>query len=272
MSARSAHLKFIGAAGAAVLAVGMVATPAVAASQDLTYNCSSLGLVSVSLDPGPIPATMVAGQTSPRTMNMVVHVPDTLAPLVGGQTVTGSVVASGANNTFPFNLTIPSQTVPTTAPVDINASGPGKIRPLKAGIWTVKAGDIAANLVLSGIGPLSDTCLAPTDVTQNFGTIKVTKDKTNTTAKASYNARKDKATGTAKVKSHYGLKATGKVTFTLKKGHKKIAKATAKLNSRGIAKHVFAKVKKSGKYTITAKYAGNSNLNGSSDGARFRVK
>jgi hypothetical protein len=74
------------------------------------------------------------------------------------------------------------------------------------------------------------------------------------------------------VKSHFGLKVTGKVKFILKKGTHKIKTMKDKLNKKGVAKVKFSGVKKPGKYSITAKYGGSANMKGSSDKATFKVK
>lgn len=293
MSVRSAHLKLVGAAGAATLAVGMVAAPAVAAATTMQYNCPLFAaangfpgsngqeeLVTTALDPGTLPTTMVVGQKVTNADASIVVSLDpfqTGAAATFGTSVSGSLVADGAGGTLAFNMPFSDTAIPQTPgqSMEIDAAGPATIRPTRTGTWTLNAGDMTANLTVSG-GPggtttVPEACTAPTDGSQALGTITVTKDTTKTTTSAAYSAKKDKATGTAKVKSHYGTKATGKVTFTLKKGKKTVAKATASLK-KGVAKHAFSKVKKSGKYTITAKYAGNSNLKGSSDGASFRVK
>ena len=66
---------------------------------------------------------------------------------------------------------------------------------------------------------MSDACTAPTNGTQTLGTISVSKDKSKTATAASYNGKKNVATGKAKVKgAKYKLPGTGKVKFTLKKG------------------------------------------------------
>ncbi len=106
----------------------------------------------------------------------------------------------------------------------------------------------------------------------HFGTITVSKDKTTTATSADYNATKNIATGKAKVKSHFGLKPTGSVKFTLKKGTHKIKTLSGKLNKKGIAKVSFKGVKAKGKYSITGKYTGNKALKGSSGKATFAVK
>ncbi len=269
------NLKLTGAAGAAALAIGSLASPALAASQHITYTCDVLGPTDVSLNPGSIPATMVAGQTSKRTMHMVVHLDavQTGTAKTFGDSVDGTAVATGANKTFPFNMTIPNQSIPSSGTMDVSASGPGKIRPLQAGTWTVKAGDMVATLTLHGT---SDTtvplnCVAPTDSTTHYGTIAVSKDKTTTAVTASYAAAKDIATGKAKVKSHFGLKATGKVNFILKKGTHKIKTLSGAVNKKGIAKVQFKNVKSKGNYSITGKYLGDHNLKGSSGKDTFTV-
>src|SRR6476646_10387702 len=137
---------------------------------------SNSHLKLVGIDPGTLPATMVAGQTSSRTMNMVVHLTSGQADLARNDTVSGTTTATGAAKSFPFKMTIPSQTIPATGAADITASGPGKIRPLSAGTWTVKAGDFSVSLTISGIGTVPSTCTAPTDTTTHYGTIAVSKD------------------------------------------------------------------------------------------------
>jgi len=272
MPVRKNHLKLVvGAAGAAALTIGTVAA-AFATSRDIKYSCATLGATNVSLDVGSIPTKMVAGQKSKRTMHMVVHLTDPQVTPARGQTVSGTVTSSGAKKTFPFNMKIPQQTVPIgTGPVDITASGPGTIRPLTAGTWVVKAGDLAASLTISNLGTIPDTCAAPTNPSRVFGTIAVAKDTTTTTAGATYKASRHLAIGKAKVRSHFGLRATGKVKFTLKKGTHKIAAIKGKLNKRGIAHAKFKDVKKHGRYSITAKYLGNAALKTSKDKATFTV-
>jgi hypothetical protein len=274
------NLKLTGAAGAAAaLALGTIAAPALAASHDLSYLCDTLGPTNATLDVGTIPATMVAGQTSTRTMHMVVHLDQTQtgAAQSFGTSVNGKAVASGANNTFPFKLIIPDTAIPQTtgATMDVPANGPGTIRPLKAGTWTVTAGDMVATLNLSGgVGgtqTLTPNCLAPTDSTANFGTITVSKDKTKSAVSASYSKATKAAHGKAKVTSHFGLKPTGKVKFTLKKGTHAIKSISSTLNKKGVAKATFKGVKAKGKYSIVGKYAGDHDLKGSHGSGTFTV-
>jgi hypothetical protein len=288
MTVRSKHMKAVGVTSAALLTIGALSSPAAAVSKNFDYNCPAFGAagpgedsVNADLNPGSFPATMVAGQTvtnAGASMSVNLDQAQTFFAQSVGTSVSGKVVATGAGNSFPFTMTIPTTPIPQTvgATMQVPASGPAKIRPLKAGTWTVKAGPMTANLTVSGgaggTQSLAVACTAPTDGSATYGTIKVSKDKTTTAATAGYNAKKDVAKGKAKVRSHFGLRATGKVVFILKKGTKRIAKASDTLNKKGIATHAFKHVKKHGKYSITAKYVGNSNLKGSSGKDTFRVR
>src|SRR6185503_1726657 len=110
------------------------------------------------------------------------------------------------------------------------------------------------------------------NATSEPATVAVTKDGSKTVTKASYSAKKDVATGTAKVAgSKFKLAGTGKVKFTLKKGTKTIKSVTEKLK-KGKATAHFTKVKAKGKYSITAKFGGDAGLKGSSGKASFTVK
>jgi hypothetical protein len=287
MTVRSTHLKAVGVTSAALLTIGVLASPAAAVSKNFDYNCPVFAAagpgedsVNADLDPGSFPANMVAGQTvtnSGATLDVNLDTAQEFLASTFGNSVSGTVVATGANNTFPFHMVIPATPIPAPpSTLKVHAAGPAKIRPLKAGTWTVKAGDMTATLTVSGGAGGAQTlpveCTAPTDASATYGKITVTKDKTTTAVAAAYSSKKDIAHGKAKVKSHFGLKATGKVVFILKKGTTRIAKATTTLNKKGIATHAFKRVKKHGKYSITAKYLGNGNLKGSSGKDTFRVR
>ena len=100
-----------------------------------------------------------------------------------------------------------------------------------------------------------------------LGTITVSKDKTK--SKVSATVKGSTATVKDKVKSHFGLKATGKVKFTLKKGSTVVGHAKGKISKKGVAKVSFKKLK-STKYTVTAMYKGSSNLKGSTGKTTFK--
>jgi len=182
---------------------------------------------------------------------------------------------------------VPPSTVAT-------ATGNTLLRATKAGTYTVKLGDLG-KVHLAGFDAQGDpvavnqqvdfptpntpftactndaTATTVQDATPANVTVAVTKDKSTTKTTAAYNAKKDKATGTAKVKGHFGLPGTGKVKFTLKKGTKTVKSITATLK-KGAASAAFKNVKAKGKYSITAKFAGDAALKASSGKDTFTVK
>ena len=107
----------------------------------------------------------------------------------------------------------------------------------------------------------------PTDGTQVLGTTTVAKDKTK--SKVSAKVKGSTANVSDKVKSHFGLKPTGKVTFTLKKGSKTVGKAKGKISKKGVAKVSFKHLGSS-KYSVSASYKGDKNLKGSKGKASFK--
>jgi hypothetical protein len=278
MSVRTKNLKLVGVGSAVALTIGAIAAPALAATKDVVYTCTTLGPTSATFNYGTIMPTMVAGQTDKHAMSQVIHLTAAQGAVAKsfGDSVSGTLKAKGANGTMPFKMTIPSTPLNGGAQ-DIDAAGNGTIMPTKAGTRTVSLGDMTATLVLSKSGSPDTTvpasCTAPTDGTQNLGTVTVTKDKSKTVVVAGYNATKDKATGTATVKGKtYQLPGTGKVKFTLKKGSTVKATDTEKLNAKGKATAVFKNVKKAGTYTIKASFGGDKGLKGSSGSDTFTVK
>jgi len=199
------------------------------------------------------------------------------------------------------NLTVPKSPMgtlgsTTTAPV----SGSTLVRPTKAGTFTLNLGnlgdpaglpagavtlegfDAGGNVLntaifpdggafgqctnVAGKTPLADALAAP-------ATVAVSKDKSKTKTTASYNAKKDVATGKAKVSGKkFGLTGTGKVKFTLMKGKKTVKSMKAKINKKGVATAAFKKVKAKGTYTIAASFKGDGGLKGSSGKDSFKVK
>jgi hypothetical protein len=284
MTARSTHLKFVaGAAGAAALAIGAVAAPAVAAAGDVTftYNCSApVGATQVTINPGTFPSSIVAGQTVPATgMTLAVTLSQTQLLTLEGATadhIRGSLSSTGA---FSYSGTLPSTALDNPPPAEgqtIQATGvTGTLRPTSAGSYTVKAATASGSLTASNSGTdiatFNPTCTPPTNGSNDLATVAVTKDTTKTTVKSAYAKSKKTATETATVKSHFGLKPTGSVKFVLTKGST-TKKITAKVNSKGKAVAKFTKITKSGKYKVVATYGGNAALKKSSGTVKFTVK
>ena len=113
----------------------------------------------------------------------------------------------------------------------------------KAGTFTFKLGDLG-KVDLAGLqrgrhaADASSTFPTPTALrpcTNNAGATtsgrrispapsRSARTRPRRPSAAAYNAKKDIATGKAKVKSHFGLKATGKVKFVAQEGHATIVK------------------------------------------------
>ncbi len=294
MSLRSKHLKLIGAAGAAALTVGAVASPALAAgTASANYTCGTpLGPAHASAvdNAATAPATMAVGQPLATTGTFTLDAGTTLlAEGLGWSQVKGTITTKPTGSRAGLKMSFPKTTLgsgPGGSTV-ANASGSILAGSVVKDSFTFKLGDIG-KVSLTGFGTTPGTVTFPNS-DGSFGrcmnddgttplkdggtnvTTKLVKDKTTTKASADYNAKKDVATGKAKVKSHFGLPATGKVKFILKKGTHKIKTLSDKLNKKGVAKVSFTGVKKPGKYSITAKYGGSSNMKGSSDKATFKV-
>jgi len=303
MSVRS-HYKLLGAAGAAALTVGVLAGPAVAAGEEtatVNYTCTSPAgdaTPSATYAVNKPPATMIAGQVIklPATATFTLDAGTTgLATVgLGWKSFGGTLKTTPTATRTGLNMTLektPLANGPAGTTV-ANVSGKALLRGFKAGTYTLKLGNIG-HVHLQGYdaadNPLSPPVDFPTkdnafkpcvnnagattlrDALSNPATVKVTKDKTTTAVVAAYNGKKNIATGKAKVKSHFGLKPTGKVKFTLKKGSHVVKTLKASVNKKGIAKATFKHVSKKGKYSITGKYLGNKALKVSSGKDTFRV-
>jgi hypothetical protein len=298
MTVRSTHLKLIGAAGAAALAIGTVASPALAAAStaSVTYTCSTpLGDAhpSSAYSVASAPTKMAVGQPLKTTGTFTLDAQTTgLATLgLGWSTFKGSITTKPSAGQAGLALTFPKTPLGNGPGGTTNASAKGAtLAGTRVGAFTFKLGDLG-RVVLTGYdasGAKAGQAIFPTagsygkcmndagTTTLMSGatavTTKIVKDTTKTTESAAYKAKTKKAISKAKVKSHFGTPATGKVTFILKKGTHKVKTLTGKINKKGVAKVVFKGVKAKGKYSITAKYAGSKTLKGSSGKDTFRVK
>jgi hypothetical protein len=294
------NLKLTGAAGAALAITAALSAPALAAGEEtanVSYDCSGFTVPATYAVNQP-PAKIVAGQVVKlgTTATYSLDAGTTAAaPVVLGPTTTqvgGKVTTAPGGKGVGLNLTIARTALAnngdgsTTAP----ASGKTLLEATKAGSYTLKLGDIGkvhlqgydASNAKTGFVDFPDgstftPCVNPAGTTtlkngsNDPATVKVVKDKTTTAVTAGYSKAKQQATGTAKVKSHFGLKPTGKVKFTLKKGTHVITSITSKLNKKGVAKATFKNVKKAGKYSIVGKYSGNAALKSSKGTDTFSV-
>lgn len=273
------HLKLIGASSAALLIAGMAASPALAAPATIAYACGPV-VLPITMDPGTLPSSLTAGQKVKQSFTSAsIHLDAGtvgVAQAQGWTAVSGTSTGDGTDGGAMYKLTIPQTAVPATAgaTLDLPATGALTLQPTKAGTYMVFAGTSTAFIQgYDATGPTNSItlpCTPPTDGSNQLGTIKVNKDKTKTKASATDSGTTVK--GKAKVKSHFGLKATGKVTFTLLKGTHKVGTAKGKLSTKGVAKVTFKNVTKAGKYTVKAAFKGDKALKGSKGSTSVKVK
>lgn len=297
MSVRRNNLTLVSAAGAALALTAAVAGPALAAGEEtanVKYSCASgAAHPTATYAVNAPPAKMAAGQTVklPTTAKLTLTAPDAgLAqtvlsdpgpPANPAVKFNGSITTKTSNGAVGLSLAI-AKTAFATAPANTvaNASGKTLLRSTSVGTFTLKLGDIG-KVHLTGFDstgaklnsfdfPSSDGSFGPCNnvagkTTLKNGTtaatVKVVKDSTKTAVGATSKV-KHTVVGTAKVKSHFGLKATGKVKFSLMKGSKAIKSVTKTLKKQA-AKATFTGVK-AGKYTVKAKYLGSKALKSSS--------
>jgi hypothetical protein len=297
MTVRSAQLKLVGAAGAAALAVSALASPALAAgTASITYTCTTpLGDAhpSAVYSVANAPAKMAAGQPSKTTATFTLDPATTALATgqLGWSKFSGTIKTTPSASKAGLNLKIPRTALGSLGNSTVAHAKGSTLAGTKVGSFTFALGALGT-VSLTGYDS-SGTKLGTVDFPNSDGTFgrcqndagsttlmngatavttKVVKDTTKTKESASYAAKKKKASSSAKVKSHFGTPATGKVTFTLKKGTHKVKTLKGKINKKGVAKVVFKGVKAKGKYSITAKYAGSKSLKGSSGKDTFTVK
>jgi len=80
-----------------------------------------------------------------------------------------------------------------------------------------------------------------------------------------------RATGTAQVTSHFGLRPTGTVAFRLQRGTQVIKTVHSTLDRHGAARAAFPKVTRPGRYSIVVAYGRNAALTGSTGQDTFTV-
>ena len=301
MSVRT-HYKLIGAAGAAALALGALAGPALAAAStaSASYTCNTQfgpAHPSAVYNMSSPPATLAVGQGVATTATITLDAGTTgLATAgLGWTSFNGTITTAPSATLAGLSLKVKKTTLGTGgAPGTTVAPATGSILAgTKLGTFTFTLGNLGS-VALNGfdpagtkLGSASFPSPGPTGNGRCFNdaaggtpllaagnpvTVNVVKDTTKTAEKAKYSAKKNTATGIATVTSRFGTPATGKVTFTLKKGTHKVKSVKGTLNKKGVASVAFKHVAKKGKYSITGKYAGSATLTGSADKAKFTVK
>jgi hypothetical protein len=298
MSVRRKNLTLVSAAGAALALTAAVAGPALAAGEetaDVNYSCDGgIATPTAHYAVDAPRAKMAAGQTVKlgTTATFSLNATDSATaqavltdqgpPVRQATAVGGTITTKTSNGAVGLDLKIAKTDFGngTAGATDANVTGKTLLRSTSVGTFTLKLGDIGKVHLVGFDSTGAETqafdfpspdgtftgCVNTAGKTTlkngaTAATVKVVKDKTTTTVGASSKA-KHSVTGTAKVKSHFGLKAKGSVKFRLMKGSKTIKSVTKTLKKQA-AKATFTGVK-SGKYTVKAKYLGSKTLKSSS--------
>jgi hypothetical protein len=215
--------------------------------------------VAMASMPGIVPLTLTD-----------VPVTSELALSVGGSSMTASgsktVASIPANSSIPVPAATGSMTS-SAASLDVQLTGAH---------FTATAGGSAVDIPCTvaapfGVTGVSVAAVAPPSVTPPGGTA-VTPRATASKTTAKYAKAKKTATIVTTV-SASGAMPTGSVSYVVKLGKKKIAVASVAL-SGGKATLVLkkSKLKKKGKYTVTAAFGASASFGASSAKASFKVK
>lgn len=286
-----ARLRAVAASSIVAVAAGsavVLGTAQPASAVPLSFDCNVpiLGAQTFTVDiTSTAPAQLPTGSTTTPDITAAMTIPsgmaDTMRSLLGATSMSGTIgstaLVDGVEQVL--TLTVPptplgssgSAQMAATGPMaPVTAGAPGTTIPLAAGDQNVVMNLFDASN--QSVGQFTIPCTPSSGQDTALSSIAVVKDGSSTTAKASYSAKRDRATGIATVSSAHGVVApTGTVKFLLKRGTQKVASLTKAL-SGGKATAVFTGVRRSGRYTIVATYPGSNLLNGSRGSARFSVR
>jgi hypothetical protein len=286
----------------AALAIGAVAAPALADGGDVAtafYTCAApFGAAHPGLRyvVDPPPGTIVAGQTvrlgTVATFALDAATTQEARAGLGWASLGGAVRTSPTGSRAGLHLAITTTTLAngSTGATNAPASGTTILRATTAGPYAVRLGDLG-DLALQGLDdagrPVSTvefpasggfgSCTNDAIATSVTGTgaapveITVVRDTTTTSVTAAYSPARERATGTAKVASHFGLAPAGKVEFTLRRGTHVVATTDVRVDGRGVARAAFEHVRRAGSYSVVGTYLGSKALRGSRDRDAFTV-
>lgn len=264
----------IAALGATTLVAGaltLAASPAQAKSDVLTYDCNVpiLGakVFEVVVDTNA-PTTLAAGASATLQTTADITVPadmaDAMRNALAVASIDGTVDATASINGVAgtSTLTVAKTLLPTEAgsTLTAKASGPGGTITAAADgtLYVVTAGNFTAHINTykadgSSAGAFEIPCVLQAG--QDGFVDALNPVATTSTTKATYNTTMRKAVLKATVAAESG-KPSGEVTFVVKRDGAKVKSFTVELNAKGVAKAVYKNIKKPGKYTVLAKYAG----------------
>jgi len=258
------------------------AAPAGAAKIGLSCNVPILGMKTFAVDiTTNAPANAVPGSSlAPRItskMTVPADIADLMRGLLGANAISGQIQATALVDGAPVvtTVTVPRTTVPASGAIVL--TGTGQLPAIPAGPaggrHTIAAGaqDVAMTLFQPGSTDGQPFALACAPVAGQNATVSTytVRGTSTTRAKAAYKAKKRKATLTATVAATPA--ATGTVTFTLKRGAKKVKTVKATV-VRGKATVVVKKLRQKGTYTVTAAYGGSTTVAPSTGTAKLKIR
>jgi hypothetical protein len=271
-----------------------MASPAVAASLNTTYNCSSPDYNSgstqaISFTESISPATVYIGKSASPALVVKATIPSSLATLI---TLFG-IKSASATGTFPVVINGAAKSLPFTYPrTDLPGGGSAFAVTIKVPLPKLAAPSLSKVTYSSGanvavaltgynqtteheqsgdsVGSISATCTL-SGVSKTIGTITHVKAPTKTKATAAYGKAKKRVTASAKVTASSGALPSGDVTFSLYRNGTKIRTASVSL-AGGSASKVFGGVHRPGSYKVVADYAGAGALRSSSASKSFKVR
>lgn len=275
--------------GLAASTAVVLGTPGTASAAPIDFACTVpiLGPKTFVVDvttnaPTSVPAGTSIAPMVTTTLTVPADLADTIrGPLVGANEISGTIQATNLvdGTEVPTTITIPSTNIGTSGPAVL--TGTGVMDAIAAGAagttHQISAGEQSVTMTLYKDGvvvtpPININPIpcAPAPGSNTLVSTFTSRATSSTAVKAKFAKKARKATATATV-SAAGVTPTGTVTFTLKKGAKQVKTVTATVVG-GQAKATFKKLKKKGKYTVTASYGGAPAATASSGTATFKVR
>ena len=229
--------------------------------------------LSVTLDTD-LPAAMAAGSSATVVTTAAVTLPESLTSYIyatGARSVAGlaqietDLVGPGLTN---VDANIETTSLPSAGPVTVRLTGlPQSFAP-KAPGPTVVTGYVymtALRFTDSGgrgrqtIVVCSPKATTPTqDLTIDTVSITPPAQASTTTVAASYAQHAHKVRARIRVALADGTAATGRVRVDLRRAGRHVRTTTVTLGAKGTARAVFRGIRRSGRYIVKARYAGNA--------------
>ncbi|MFC7495339.1 MULTISPECIES: DUF6801 domain-containing protein [unclassified Nocardioides] len=303
MTLRHRHFRTIAAGSVLGLAAGataVVGTATSASAVPISFDCT-VPVLGANTFPTNVttnaPSQIGTGQSFTPSTKAVLTIPDGLADtmrsLLGTTEIGGTIQSLSTVNGAPAPVTLTIPRTPVPADGDVPLTGTGTGAPITAGpaggTIDIAAGAQTVVMSLFNAGGtespfeipctpasgsnllVSRTAITATPTTPQPPAPPATKAASTTVAKAKYQARTDKVRARAAVSLSPKSAASGTIKFALKRGKKVVkAKAVGLTNSR--ASYTFKRVRKPGKYTLTATYQGATDAKRSTDKVTFRVR